>query len=78
MKALRREQEKLGASDEADPSPSEKFDQFMRFQRYALLSERQKQIADLLLKNPDLKNVEIADELGISAARVGQVRKTLD
>ncbi len=49
----------------------------MRFQRYLGLSERQKQIADLLLKDPDLKNVEIAEKLGISAARVGQIRRTL-
>jgi len=77
LTSLRREKSKLGAAEQADPAPSDKFDQLMDYQRYLRLSDRQKQVADLLRQDPNLKNVEIAEQLGISPARVGQVRRTL-
>lgn len=77
LSALRRERAKLGATENADPPASDKFEQMMSYQRYLGLSDRQKQVADLLRGDPNMKNVEIADRLGISPARVGQVRNTL-
>lgn len=49
-----------------------------QFQSYLRLSERQRQVADLLKDNPNATNVEIAKSLGLSPARIGQIRKSLE
>ena len=44
---------------------------------YVKLAERKEQIAAVLEKNPEATNSEIGDRLGITAARVGQIRQQM-
>ena len=79
LKALKRERDRLGATEQADPRVSDKARTFEDpTQRYISLPERQRQILEIIRKEPGLLNTEIAERLGITPTRVGQVRRTLD
>lgn len=50
---------------------------YHQMQEHQRLPERQNQIEAYLVKAPDATNREIAEALGLSAARIGQIRKTM-
>ena len=47
-------------------------------QSYITFQQRKLQIEDLLAENEFMPNIKIAERLGISAARVSQIRQKID
>lgn len=71
------EREKASASSESSPK-AEKFEKFMRFQEHLATPLREEQIKRILREDPSATNRKIGELLGITGARVGQIRKNMD
>lgn len=71
--------EKVNASTSEGASPkAERFEKFMKLQEHAAAPIREEQIRRILEEDPEATNRKIGEQLGITGARVGQIRKTMD
>lgn len=70
------EREKASAASGGSPKAG-KYESFMRFQEHLAAPIREEQIRQILREDPSATNRKIGEKLGITGARVGQIRKEM-